>query len=491
MSSATITCDHCGGENPPQAAFCFSCGQPLTAPSGSLTGLLPASSLLKQRYRVLSQVGKGGFGAVYVAEDTQQSNRLVAVKEMSQRGLTSQELINATEAFQREGELLARLKHAGLPAIYAYFSEAGRWYLVMEFIGGETLEAHLVKAPGGRLPVSEVMQIGLQLCDVLGYLHSQQPPIIFRDLKPANIMLTPRNTLYLIDFGIARLFKPGQAKDTTAIGSIGYAAPEQYGKTQTTIQSDIYSLGATLHHLLSGNDPADHPFVFHPLNLPQPAGLEPLILQMVERDPQKRPATIGAVQQQLQQMAGEQHAERKRRWSASLGAAVRQQLQRIASEAAVMQQQVASSRRGSQQPLQSPSAAPIPTQSSMPPVAPLQPTPGIPLVMVMCPLCLQQHLYPLGPGYSTLLCPNRRKTFLALFAKTQSKRSYARLRAHNMRSYQIRVTLPDTSEQHIDFPSQEAHFDLHAGDDVIIAYRKNRPKVVMNPARHSYMLAAW
>jgi serine/threonine protein kinase len=490
MSSSAITCEHCGGENPPQAVFCFSCGQPLAAPSGSLTGLLPASSLLKQRYRILSQVGKGGFGAVYVAEDTQQSNRLVAVKEMSQRGLTSQELKNATEAFQHEGKLLGRLNHAGLPAIYDHFSEAGRWYLVMEFIGGETLEAHLAKAPGGRLPVSEVVQIGLQLCSVLNYLHSQQPPIIFRDLKPANIMLTPKNMLYLIDFGIARLFKPGQAKDTIAIGSIGYAAPEQYGKTQTTIQSDIYSLGATLHHLLSGNDPADHPFTFQPLNLAQPAGLELLILQMVERDPQKRPAAIGVVQQQLHQMAGDQPADRKRRWSASLGAAVRQQLQRIANEAAAMQQQPPSPKGGAQASAQS-SAAATPASAHMTPLDPLQPTPGIPLVMVVCPLCLQQHLYPLGPGYSTLLCPNRRKTFLALFAKTRSKRSYARLRTPNRRSYQIRVTLPDTSEQRIEFPSKDAHFDLHAGDDVIIAYRKNRPKVVMNPARHRYMLSAW
>jgi len=463
MSNATLVCDHCGGENPPQAAFCFSCGQSLAVPAGSLTGLLPTRSLLKQRYRVLSQIGKGGFGAVYVAEDTPLNNRLVAVKEMSQRGLTSRELKDATQAFQREGELLARLKHPGLPAIYDHFSEDGRWYLVMEFIGGETLEAHLAKAPGGRLPTAEVVQIGLQLCSVLDYLHNQLPPIIFRDLKPANIMLTPKNTLYLIDFGIARLFKPGQAKDTTAIGSIGYAAPEQYGKTQTTIQSDIYSLGATLHHLASGTDPADHPFVFDALNLTQPASLESLILQMIERDPAKRPAAVAAVQQRLQAMAVDQPAERKRSWSASLGALVGQQLQRLAAEAAAMQQRMASRKT----------------------------VPSAPLVMIVCPLCLQQHFYPLLPGYNILTCPNKRKTFRALFAKTKNKRSFAPLPALALRTYHIRVLLPDGSEQRIDILSKEPQFELHAGDDVIIAYGKKRPKVVMNPAQHRYMLAAF
>jgi serine/threonine protein kinase len=139
--------------------------------------------------------------------------------------------------------------------------------VLMDFIEGETLEEYLQKQPEGHLSVKETLGIGIQLCTVLAYLHNRQPPVIFRDLKPSNIMLTPEENLYLIDFGIARHFKPGQKKDTIALGSPGYAAPEQYGKGQTTPQSDIFSLGAILHHLLSGNDPSQSPFVFAPLYL--------------------------------------------------------------------------------------------------------------------------------------------------------------------------------------------------------------------------------
>ena len=121
---------------------------------------------------------------------------------------------------------------------------------------------------GGKLPIEKVLNIGIQLCAVLDYLHTRQPPIIFRDLKPANVMLTADGHIFLIDFGIARHFKPGQAKDTSALGSSGYAAPEQYGKMQTTPRADLYALGATLHQMLTGNDPSDAPFHFAPLQLP-------------------------------------------------------------------------------------------------------------------------------------------------------------------------------------------------------------------------------
>jgi dipeptidyl aminopeptidase/acylaminoacyl peptidase len=259
--------------------------------------------LLKQRYRLLAQVGQGGFGAVYQAEDTELGNRKVAIKEMNQHGLTPQEEQEAMQAFRNEALLLAGLTHPNLPRIYEQFSEGGHWYLVMDFIEGETLEARLSRAPGGLLPVPEVLKIGLQLCTVLAYLHTRQPPIIFRDLKPANIMITLVGGMYLIDFGIARHFKPGQMKDTIAFGSAGYAAPEQYGKAQTTTQSDIYSLGATLHHCLSGTDPSETPFLFAPLPLIAPDGLGALVMHMVEADPSKRPASVDAIKQDLQRMA--------------------------------------------------------------------------------------------------------------------------------------------------------------------------------------------
>ncbi|HEV2471318.1 MAG TPA: serine/threonine-protein kinase [Chthonomonadales bacterium] len=270
------------------------------------TGLLTARHLLKQRYRILQQVGKGGFGAVYKASDSQFGHRLVAIKEMSQASLSQAELVEVTEAFKREAMLLAGLTHPNLPRIYEQFTDMGRWYLVMDYIEGVTLEDHLGKLPGNRLPIDEALEIAIQLCQVLDYLHVRQPPIIFRDLKPANVMLTRYGHCYLIDFGIARHFKPGQAKDTTALGSTGYAAPEQYGKAQTTPRADLYALGATLHQLLSGSDPAETPFQFAPLHLagqPMLANLEQLVLQMVEMDASKRPASAAAIRQELQAIA--------------------------------------------------------------------------------------------------------------------------------------------------------------------------------------------
>jgi tRNA A-37 threonylcarbamoyl transferase component Bud32 len=303
MSASFVYCATCGAANPPDAVSCFACGNPpLAAPPGANPG---SGILLKQRYRLLAQIGKGGFGAVYRAEDTELGDRKVAIKEMSQRGLAPEELQEAMQNFRQEALLLAGLTHPNLPRIYEQFSEGGHWYLVMDFIEGETLETHLNQAPGGRLPVPEVLKIAIQLCTVLDYLHTRQPPIIFRDLKPANIMLAPGGHLYLIDFGIARHFKPGQTRDTVAFGSAGYAAPEQYGKAQTTTRSDIYSLGATLHHLLSGHDPSDTPFVFAPLHLAEPAGLEALIMQMLEADQTKRPASMALIQHDLERMAGE------------------------------------------------------------------------------------------------------------------------------------------------------------------------------------------
>ena len=241
------------------------------------------------------------MGVVYKAEDRLFQNRPVAVKEMNQHGLSPRELIEAIESFEREAYLLVDLSHPSLPKIHDHFEEGGRWYLVMDFIEGENLEKYLEKAPGGRLPLKETLKIGMKLSHVLHYLHSHRPPIIFRDLKPTNVMRTPTGEIYLIDFGIARLFKAGQAQDTVSYGSVGYAAPEQFGKL-TTPQSDIYSLGALLHQLLSGYDPGTNtpnPFTFPPLSR-VPAKLEGLVGQMVEMNATNRPGSMAAVYQELQ-----------------------------------------------------------------------------------------------------------------------------------------------------------------------------------------------
>src|SRR5947209_2919446 len=309
MKTSSRLCNACGMDNPSQAAFCMACGGPMEAgmpiPSNA-TGLIRQDQLLKHRYRILTQIGRGGFAAVYKAEDSHFYQRLVAVKEMSQSGLSPQERAEAVDAFTREAQLLAGLQHPHLPRIYDHFSEGGRWYLVMDFIKGETLENVLLRQPDQRLSLKETLDIGLQLCSVLHYLHTCHPPIIFRDLKPANIMYTPSRHLYLIDFGIARHFKPGQTKDTIPFGSPGYAAPEQYGKAQTTPQSDIYSMGVLLHHLLSGEDPSEKPFLLAPLRLTGSgalAGLENLVERMTQLDAARRPASIAEVQAELQALA--------------------------------------------------------------------------------------------------------------------------------------------------------------------------------------------
>ena len=145
------------------------------------------------------------MGAVYLAQDTQLGDRLVAVKEMSQQN--NQQGQNASEGFKREAHLLASLQHPNLPSIYDHFEESGRWYLVMSFIQGETLEEYLSRAQDQKLPLEEALHIGQELCNVLNYLHTHRPPIIFRDLKPGNIMRSTDGHIYLIDFGIARHFK--------------------------------------------------------------------------------------------------------------------------------------------------------------------------------------------------------------------------------------------------------------------------------------------
>jgi serine/threonine protein kinase/uncharacterized membrane protein len=309
--ASEIFCDTCGAANQPGQRLCFACGRPLTPdnvsqkPASTPPGLLATHMLLKQRYRILRTIGSGGMGAVYAAEDIDLGDRLVAIKEMSQQKLSAQGITDAAENFKREAHMLARLQNPNLPSIHDYFTEGGHWYLVMEFIPGETLQKYLAQH-SGKLSVEEAVQIGSVLCSVLDYLHSQKPPIIFRDLKPSNIMRTPEGEIYLIDFGIARHFKPGQAKDTAAFGSAGYASPEQYGHSQTTPRSDIYSLGGVLYYMLSGRSPAQTPFnlpSLQTLNPALPSDLVALVTRMTSPDESLRPASMRAVKQELQRVA--------------------------------------------------------------------------------------------------------------------------------------------------------------------------------------------
>jgi serine/threonine protein kinase len=268
------------------------------------TGRLPRQSMLQQRYLIVGPAGRGGMSAVYRAIDTQSGNRRVAIKEMSQGRLNTDEIPAAIERFEREADLLSSLHHPNLPRIYDAFSEGGRSFLVMDFIEGKNLLQVLQGNNMRPLPVAQVVDYALQLCDVLTFLHQHQPPIIFRDLKPTNVMVTESGHIYLIDFGIARLFKEGQLQDTVLLGSPGYAPPEQHGSAQTSPRSDLYALGATLHCCLTGKDPylSNERFIFSPArqyNELVPFELDQLIQRLVAVDERQRPASALEVQQAL------------------------------------------------------------------------------------------------------------------------------------------------------------------------------------------------
>lgn len=315
-------CDVCGAANTLLAMQCFACHEPLQtqasasslpayergytgvqAPDAPVSSVsLRSGSLLKGRYRLIREVGQGGFGVVYQAEDLHQNQMLVAVKQINLGQLSPREIIDATDSYNREVSLLSRLRHEHLPRIYDHFTDPHHWYLVMEFIEGETLEDSLQSTPSGALSLKETLSIGRQLCDVLHYLHTLSTPIIFRDVKPANIMRTSTGRLYLIDFGIARRFVPGRRRDTGALGSPGYAAPEQYGLAQTTAQSDIYSLGATLQTLVTGKEPLSLQMTGRMLLAPHSPLFERLLDQMLEQDIGKRPKSMATVKVRLERI---------------------------------------------------------------------------------------------------------------------------------------------------------------------------------------------
>ncbi len=258
LNSTGPTCHRCKAELRPNAQFCPICG---------------AARVLGERYHILQVIGQGGMGAVYLAEDKRLRSKQWAIKEMSDAGITTQlDRDEAVDAFEREAALLAQLDHPYLPKVIDFFSQSNSHYLVMDYIDGRTLKELLENRPN---PFSEtkVVEWAGHVCDVLAYLHAQNPPIIFRDLKPANIMLTQKESrIKLIDFGIARLFKPGQKGDTLRLGTPGYAPPEQYStKGQSASSSDIYALGVTMHQLLTRHDPTNTPFQLPPVKRLNPA----------------------------------------------------------------------------------------------------------------------------------------------------------------------------------------------------------------------------
>lgn len=264
----------------------------------SPTGLqLASGTILANRYRIVKRIGGGGMGSVYLAEDLNLANRPVAVKEMIELFADESTRQKAIEDFKRESEMLARLDHPSIPTIYQYFFDQsrGRYYLVMKYIDGGDL-ARRQRESNGRVSEMTVTRWAIEACDVLDYIHSQKPPIIYRDLKPANLMVDGRtNRLMLVDFGIARFVAPTQ-KGVTAIGTMGYAPPELFSGN-VEARSDIYSLGATMFHLLTGVDPQDNPLLIfdfsknqrpRQLNPSISVRMEELIIRAVEHKPEKR-----------------------------------------------------------------------------------------------------------------------------------------------------------------------------------------------------------
>lgn len=266
---------------------------------------------LSGRYEILEVVGRGGMGTVYRARD----NRLdttVAVKEMIERDIPLDEREAAVRQFEREAKLLGQLSHPNLPRVTDFFVEADHCYLIMEFVVGRTLDSLLRANPGQPLPLLDVLNWGIALADVLAYLHSQEPPVVFRDLKPANIMLQADGTLKLIDFGIARRFQAGLTKDTLLYGSPGYSPPEQYGRGQTDPRSDLYALGASLHHMVTGRDPAPTPFKYpliRSINPDLPPQLEAFLARCVEMEEELRCQSAAEAREALAQIRGAAIAE--------------------------------------------------------------------------------------------------------------------------------------------------------------------------------------
>ena len=261
--------------------------------------MLEIGSIVGGKYKVLNIIGQGGMSTVYLAMN-ERANKQWAIKEVRKDAVTNYRVVR--QSLITETDLLKELSHPYLPSIVDVIEEDGRFLIVMDYIEGNTLEKALRLL--GPQPQEYVIEWGIQLCDVLGYLHTRRPPIIYRDLKPGNIMLRPNGTITLIDFGTAREYKEASSGDTSYLGTRGYAAPEQFGGMgQTDARTDIYCLGTTLYHLVTGHNPGEPPFELYPIRYWNPQlspGLEYIIAKCVQNNPDDRYNSCAEVMYDLQ-----------------------------------------------------------------------------------------------------------------------------------------------------------------------------------------------
>ena len=249
--------------------------------------MIEIGSLVDGKYRILSEIGHGGMSVVYMAIN-EKANKTWAIKEIRRTGTQDFEVVK--QGLIVETDMLKNLNHPNLPSIIDVIEDDDTFLIVMDYIEGNPLSKSLEEY--GAQPQELVVEWAKQLCDVLGYLHSRNPAIIYRDMKPSNVMLKPDGNVTLIDFGTAREFKEKNLADTTCLGTVGYAAPEQFGGMgQTDARTDIYCLGATLYHLVTGCNPCEPPYEIQPIRQINPmlsSGLERIIQKCCQRNPADR-----------------------------------------------------------------------------------------------------------------------------------------------------------------------------------------------------------
>ena len=261
------------------------------------------------RFKMLGVLGQGAMGAVYDVADERLEGVRWALKELDLGVVLEKEKDEAIALFRREAEILGSLAHPGCPrVIHEFTTDKGAPAFVMSRVDGVPLD-QLLDQIDRPLSMHETLPILLQVCHILEHLHSQNAPVIYRDLKPSNLMLSDHGAVFLIDFGIARRFDPKKSKDTQELGTPGFCSPEQYGRGQTTVRSDIYALGSTAYFLLTRADLQSFAFKVPPLTTlcsePGADKLEKILVELLQLVPKDRPTSVKAVRRRIEAVFAE------------------------------------------------------------------------------------------------------------------------------------------------------------------------------------------